>query len=416
MQAFCIILELGLWGGHGRQVEIAESFLQPLVTMVRRGGHFRRASYPQPTMEATHPNSDETHNQWLAWIETESFKRFVFRLLQHDTNASMALLVNPIISYTELRLPVPDSATLWSAVTAGQWKLGYAPMANHQALTVGDLIEDPDALIRQGEMIDKDVAAGAMVSLTWMLTWDYTRMTSFQRLQPSRFNLLVTKLRYDELRQLLDSLTIVCASQTTSDPALTMRLELINLHIHMSFEDVQLFAGMQGAEQARAVYPSLSEWSLSESARKAVYHAAQVVRAARNLPQGFIQGPEAIMMYYASLALWVYGLLVGKHSGVGVGEEVHLDRAEENVFLRRFLQTGQGRPCIQSGAGGQGQTGSSVETTVGTSKPDAILETVISVFEENFRDTEMAPLPQKLIQLMQELSRAAKRSRHSGTS
>ncbi|KAK4900453.1 hypothetical protein LTR28_001416, partial [Elasticomyces elasticus] len=37
LQAYGLNLEIGLWSGNSRKIELAESFLQPLVTMLRRG-------------------------------------------------------------------------------------------------------------------------------------------------------------------------------------------------------------------------------------------------------------------------------------------------------------------------------------------------------------------------------------------
>lgn len=431
-QAFCIILELGLWSGHARHVEIAECFLHPLVTMMRRAGKFRAASYsqqqPRPAVADASPDarSEDTREQWLAWVEVESFKRLAFRVLQHDTNASMALLVNPIISYAEVQMPIPDSAALWSATTVGQWKTGFLSSrtsndSNCQRFTTGDLIDDPNILNRHAQTMDRDVGCSAVLSLGWMLTWEYTRMVSFQKVQPRQFNSLITKLRLDELRKLLSSLAVGLASvKETSSSILPPRLELLHLHLHMPLEDIQTFAGMQGAHQARAVYPSVREWAQGKSARRAVYHAAQIIRASRGLPDTFIQGSEAIIIYYASLALWVYGLLVEKQkqpssSGDNGGSmtascenHVCLDAAEESIALQRFIEFGVGNPCIQrSNQDAQAELGHD-RRLVYLDCPDAILEAIINVVRCNFQDMEMAHLTQKLIQLMEELRKAAR--------
>lgn len=50
-QAFMLHLEIGLWSGNSRKIEIAESFQQPLLTMIRRGGMLTRASYPTVTLD-----------------------------------------------------------------------------------------------------------------------------------------------------------------------------------------------------------------------------------------------------------------------------------------------------------------------------------------------------------------------------
>lgn len=417
LQGFCIILELGLWSGHSRRVEIAESFLQPLVTMMRRAGKFRRAGYAQTARntEPSQPESERVRKDWLDWAEAESFKRLAFRLLQHDADSSMALLVNPIISYTEAQLPLPDSTVLWSAVTAGQWKMGFPSRSNLQLLSAGDVIDNPDSLNRHAGTVDAEIASRAALSLGWRLTWEYTRMVSFQKLQPRQFNALIVKLRLDELSKLLSGLEMSLSSGPAASPGLTLRLELLHLHLHMPFDDVQTFAGMQGASQARDMQPSIREWALGESARRAVFHAAQVLRASRDLPHAFIQGPEAIMLYYASLALSVYGFIAEKRSAGGVSSSsvavtsVYLDDPEESTALRRFIEFGVGRPCIRRGNRDEqpeiGRNGPAVYLD----RPDMVLEVIVVVVEANFKDAEMAQLTQKLMQIVEELRNAARR-------
>lgn len=402
-------------------MEIAESFLQALVTMMRRAGHFRRASYPQPDVCYAPQNPEEDHRKWLAWVESESFKRLAFRLLQHDTNTSMALLVNPVISYTEVQLPVPDSAALWSAPTAEKWKQGLSSSSNYHLLTVGDILDDPDSLTKHREYIDIEIASLAVISLVWMLTWEYSRMVSFQRLQPRQFNALIAKLRLDELVKLLGSLSISLASEMSTLPGLAVILQLIHLHLYMPFEDIQIFAGMQGDEQARAVYPAISEWVSSESARRAVFHAGQIIRASRTLPHASIRGPQAIMIYYASLALWVYGLLLkrqpAEESGGAKktssstdtsGDDVYLDGPDETMRVRRFIEFGTGKPCIRSDDPNKAEGGPS--TVAYLDSPDAALTAIITIVQRNFGNKEMALLTNKLIYLMGELRQAARRS------
>jgi hypothetical protein len=125
-QAFLINLETGLWSGQSRKVEITESFLQSALTMFRRGGSFRKSNYPSPIVDVNDQNTPND-TTWRAWIEQESFKRTAFRLVQHDLNSSMYLMVNPLVSYAELSLPLPCSPSLWAAPSAQHWKSLLTP-------------------------------------------------------------------------------------------------------------------------------------------------------------------------------------------------------------------------------------------------------------------------------------------------
>ncbi|KAF4980018.1 hypothetical protein FZEAL_3880 [Fusarium zealandicum] len=405
-QAFLITLEIGLWSGHPRKVEIAESFFQPILTMLRRDGKFKRSAYPETK------NGDvqgvALRREWLGWVETESFRRLAFKMLSHDMHSSMALLVNPLISYAEVLLPLPGNPDLWNAASPEQWKFVSAAHDNSESLYVADLIDDPDLLSNHKGSTDAYIAAIAVLSCVWTMCWEYFQLSSLQRSRPRRWNALVTELRKDELLKLLGHLRLSLTSDFPTDPNTAMRLELIFLHLHMPFEDIQIFAGMEGPERARAVYPMIRDWVKSEAARHTIYHAAQIVQIAKSLPNGSIRGPAAIMLYHASLAFWVYGLLSDQSSDAtrAMSLSVFLDDAE-GIALQRFKGLGQGHPCIRWRSDTPGQENEPVRVPL--SQPDKVMEAVMSTVRANFAGVPVPHLTEKLAQLMKELQKSAKR-------
>ncbi|CAL5874204.1 uncharacterized protein PFLUO_LOCUS8492 [Penicillium psychrofluorescens] len=73
-QAYSLTIDVGIWSGNRRRTEIAESFTQPLVTMLRRALRFRRSVYTMivPLVEDT---GEALERMWREWVEQESFKR-----------------------------------------------------------------------------------------------------------------------------------------------------------------------------------------------------------------------------------------------------------------------------------------------------------------------------------------------------
>ena len=67
LQTFLLQLKVGMWSGISRKMEIAESFLQALLTMLRRGGRFRRLTWKEIC-----PFPDEQgvalEQKWLSWV------------------------------------------------------------------------------------------------------------------------------------------------------------------------------------------------------------------------------------------------------------------------------------------------------------------------------------------------------------
>ncbi|KAJ4120096.1 hypothetical protein NW768_010379 [Fusarium equiseti] len=400
-QAFQIILEMGVWSGLPRKVEIAESFFHPVLTMMRRAGKFKRSAYSDHKPSGPRPASRE---EWLKWVEDESFKRLAMRMLSHDANASMALMVSPSVSYAEVLLPLPGHADLWNALSPEQWSSLMTTRENSEPLYVADVVDDPDVLNNYVGSVDAYVAILAVLACTWTMCWEYLQIASLQRSKPRRWNTLVTEMRKDELVKLIGHLKLSLSAEASADPEIQMRLELSLLHLQMPFEDIQIFAGMEGTERARAVYPMVREWAKSEAARHTIYHAAQIVQMAKDAPRGSMRGPMAIILYHASLAFWVYGLL-SDHSRV-LSQNVYLDDAD-NISLQRFKGFGQGQPCIRwrSEIEGQGEAMMSVSL----SQPDKVMQAVMAVVRRNFAGMSTPHLTEKLVQLMAELENSAKR-------
>ncbi|KAK2672425.1 Zinc finger C2H2-type [Fusarium oxysporum f. sp. vasinfectum] len=404
-QAFVITLEMGIWSGLPRKVEIAESFFNPVLTMMRRDGKFKRSVYSQSkTMQSPGLVSRE---DWLQWVEDESFKRLALRMLSHDANTSTALLVSPSVSYAEVLLPFPEHADLWTAASPEQWNSLKSSRQQNEPLFVADVIDDPDILNNHTDSVDSYVAILAVLSCTWTMCWEYLQLSSLQRSRPRRWNTLVTEMRKDELLKLLGHLKLSLSVDSSADPEIQMRLELALLHLQMPFEDIQIFAGMEGPERARAVYPTVRDWVKSEAARHTIFHAAQIMHIAKHSPRGSMRGPMAIILYHASLAFWVYGLLSDQSSlSRALGQNVYLDEAD-SIALQRFKGFGQGQPCIRWRTEIQGE--GEVVISVPLSQPDKVMEAVMGIVRSNFAGMPVPHLTEKLVQLMAELENSAKR-------
>ncbi|KAM0562301.1 hypothetical protein ACHAPJ_001988 [Fusarium lateritium] len=405
-QAFLITLEMGIWSGLPRKVEIAESFFNPVLTMMRRDGKFKKSAYPDAKLGNTQGAASRQH--WLKWVEDESFKRLAFRMLSHDANSSVALLVSPSISYAEILLPLPGNLELWTAASPEQWSSVAASQENSEPLYVADIIDDPDVLNNRGGSVDTYVGILAALACTWNMCWEYLQTSSLQRSRPRRWNTLVTEMRKDELLKLIGHLKLSLSPEAAADPETQMRLELAFLHLQMPFEDIQIFAGMEGPERARAVYSMVRDWVKSEAARQTIYHAAQIFQIAKQSPKGAMRGPMAIIIYHASLAFWVYGLLSDQSSGVSraLTQNVYLDDAD-SIALQRFKGFGQGQPCIRwrSEIPGEGE----VVISVPLSQPSKVMEAVMGIVRDNFAGLPVPHLTEKLVQLMAELKNSATR-------
>ncbi|KAG5794893.1 hypothetical protein H9Q69_006064 [Fusarium xylarioides] len=158
-QAFLITLEVGAWSGHMRTAKAAESFFQPLLTMIRRTGMLNYSSYTYKP--STDRSGRSLQDEWLEWLHFESWKRLVCRIYKHDTNSSIALQVNPLTSYAEFCLPLPASKCMWTATSAGEWEslfLIQQQISSPQQVTLNDYMDDVDQMYVSDSTTDLGIA------------------------------------------------------------------------------------------------------------------------------------------------------------------------------------------------------------------------------------------------------------------
>lgn len=384
--------------------------------MLRRGGKFRWANYPKVIVRDDE-EGEELERTWRAWVNQESFKRLVFRVVRHDADASAALLINPLVSYADVQLPLPAPEAVWAARSAEEWKAAFLA-SGEQRLSVADFLDEPEKLQTNRGLVDTATTGLAFLSCTWTLAWELIQLSSFQRARPGRWNGLLLASRRDELLKLLSHFRLAMDANGPCAQELTMRLELTHLHLHMPFEDIQLFAGMEGPEQAREVYPAIVEWVRSEDARRAIWHAGQILSVAREMPRTTLQGHAATTVYHAGLSLWVYGLVaesVVPGMSIAPGEaatpEVNLDGVN-GLLLQRFIQFGSGRPCIKRISRTEGHYGESLDA-VHLRQPDMVLQSVVEILRASHEGVSKPRLVVQLVQLMEGLQRASRRAMDS---
>jgi len=343
LQAAVIGLRIGLWSGNSRKMELAESFLQPWTTMIRRAGWFGRKYeiiVPQPEDEG-----QVLQEKWRKWVEMETHKRLVFFLFRHDAHMSITLSLNPNISYAELSLPLPHSAQLWQAKTAEAWKAAMLKLPHHQLPSVLDLLQNIDRYVESRDLFDVEIATYALLSATWGLVREYRQQMSITAASPNQWcnGTLLLSSRLTELKRLLECLRI----GAPDTPSIRVFLETLSMHLHMSLEDVHLFAGVEGHEEAKRVFPSLREWVRTSSARQAVWHAGQITRYAKLIPG--LATFNAVAVYHAALGFWSYGVMLAATDTASESKSaeavVCLNGTDESA-AQRFIALNRGRAAI----------------------------------------------------------------------
>lgn len=264
----------------------------------------------------------------------------------HDAETSVSLQINPLLSYTELSFSLPASRDLWRAPSAESWRRIYLskerlsrpiPRVSEQgmhSLNVFDGLQDH---------IDVELCYHVVLHGFWGQIAAYRGSSGFYARSNSGTHRLWLKSQHQELYNDLSAFsTIIHTSPSLSHSThLALVLELFLMILHVSPDELQRFAGKSGEEEARRAALSLEEnWANTNEARHAIWHAGQVFLNARRLPPAGLRGFDAIGVYLASLAIWVYGRLNYPRNP---GEQqdpskfVHLD-GEETRDTKAFLQ------------------------------------------------------------------------------
>ena len=269
----------------------------------------------------------------------------------------MALNINPIISYADMELPLPASRQLWDAKSAIEWKGLFRTTAPERLPSLADLLRDMSQLTVFQDRIDTQFAASVLVHGLSALVNEYHRLKFISTSNSKHWHALVTNSRQQELDQALQHFRMVCSElHVQCRPEVILVCEVVSMLLYMSLEELQLFAGKEDKQEARRVYHSALEWIASPDSRRAVWHAGQVIRAARTMSPGSLTAFSAIGVYYASLAFWSYSVVSKANSArltgspnsqiSNTGPTVFLD-GDQGPDISKFVTLGCGLPALQ---------------------------------------------------------------------
>ncbi|KAI1338659.1 c6 zinc finger domain-containing protein [Xylariaceae sp. FL0016] len=426
VQAMMCEIDIGLWSGIKRKMEIAESHPQIVYTMLRRAKRFRG---PKKDLEPPneHDTGDTLHRKWLAWVEEESYRRLAYHAFLTDAQSSMAMGTNPVISYAEMSTPLPESRELWFAEDAEQWKSVYLRKPRTQSpLSLVDYLR---RTVEIPEYHDLQFSQVIILHGIWGLIWQHRQLESTLQ-TAGQGHAAITLLRQEVIQALQRfQVHFLGGGQDDLCPNACLLLELLHMYVHVSLDDVEYFAGKGDIEDARQVLPALQRWVAGSDARQAIWHAGQVVRAAKGFPPKRLRGFLTVAVYQATLVMWAYSI-VSAAEGVGAGvnatapspQHAHphaqnnnpppsshaivLDGLDSSA-VQRFITLGKGTPSITGPPGLEFAAPDLVPLSDQEAAIGATLEMLASNFSCQLEGDAPPPLVENLMQLLGDLSRAA---------
>ena len=332
----------------------------------------------------------------------------------------MACQVAPLLAPTELSLSFPASKELWSASSAQEWRTLYLDNDRtlvDKGLSISQGINSVSQL-RDQQNIDLTFAATLVIHSTWAIVYSNSLLNSLTRPQTFGQNHLETpsdSCQNSGTVHLMEQILINLSDWEGSlQPELALVSERTLLNLHLSFEQVQVFAGREGEEEARRAFPVLQRWAESSDARKAIWHAGQILKAARGCSSAALREFGSICVYHAGLTFWAYAVLLAArqntsqsqtHASRGlqnVGDPVWLD-GDDVPAVQRFISLNRGTPVVRDATG-------KPSGSISPSNPKALMELCISMLRKNnhvLDQGEDLPLVENLNQLMRDLGNAA---------
>ena len=299
-------------------------------------------------------------------------KRFAntqLRLASHylirDAQSSMALVQPPILCYMEVSLQLPACRELWSARSAEAWRRAYlgkdlTRLGSLPALNIS--ADDFATVLEYTDELDTDLTALVILSALTSHTFQYSQRCRARRYSTQRnADLLVSSL-YQENLDRLESFKATFSDwgREGLEPATEILYERQLMNLHASIEDLQYLTGKEGATLARNVLPELAKWARVKEGRLAVWHAGQMLAAARGLCNSTLREGSAVAIVHATLVLWAFGMLSEKEmsdtlgtprsgldKGQAVVKEVQMDGLG-GAAVQQFLLLARGRPVISS--------------------------------------------------------------------
>lgn len=363
--------------------------------MLRRSGRFQRQKDVLFTPQEDDAG-DDLEEKWQAWVEAESWKRLALHAFLVDAQVSMAFLTPPVISFTEVSLSLPAHEDVWWAKTAEEWKTAFLRRAPGQETSLVDHLREPQEL---PSCCDAPFSSLVILHGLWGMVFPHLQLRSVWTRQGRPHSAAMTLAHQELIQSLGDLRTNILDTEEKTCPRSTLVLELMLMRLHVSLEDIELFAGRGSQEQAREALPKLQQWAETREARQAIWHAGQVLRAAALFEHGQMCGFYPIAVFHASLAMWAYSVVSGikRSSGESTcSNSVSLDGSDCSA-VQRFITLGKGTPCIGA------------PYLAPLSDSEAAMGVVQSVLRGGQHDEQVLgqPLVQNVVQLLGDIGKAA---------
>lgn len=115
LQALLLVQAQAKMSSTRKNYEMAHIFHGAIITMMKRGRVYC------PSLEPAGNQHTTLDLSWLQWAQQEASRRTAFFAFIMDAQHSSVFGHTPVLSVSDLRLPLPCAESLWECSTATQW-------------------------------------------------------------------------------------------------------------------------------------------------------------------------------------------------------------------------------------------------------------------------------------------------------
>lgn len=316
------------------------------------------------------------------------------------------------MSFAELEFDLPVAKDLWLAESALQWRDVYLKKQWASIPSFIEAVQNPELLHQVASLIDAKVCAMVIIGGYWGQIWRLMEAKKFYPTTKAAYRLSMMT-EQDELYRGLVTGAASVSSLCNNEPTVVLFGEFFLMVSHVSPENIQRFAGKSGAEDSGKAFQTFQNWFHTSDSRMAIWHAGQVLRVSKCLLPTQLKDFYAVAVYYASLTLWIYGimLLAKEESHPEIinrqSTDKELDSSSqiflnepETVHVNTFRVVNQGKPGLAI------EDENEVVHFVPITSASRVLGFARNIYRRNFphMDEDLPPLLESLGNLMTELS------------
>lgn len=291
----------------------------------------RAYTAPPTTNDTRNAPSVSLESSWRQWIDDESSRRTAFFAFLMDAQHASLFGHSPILSVSDVHLPLPCPESLWECSSAEQWQsmMAHNPKPLLFLPTLKALLQKSLVPAACSDFSRFILLHGLLNLTTHLHARDGTTLgIGSGHIPPSR-DASAASGQVDDWKDIVsNAINTWSFSLLSLQPSLCLqagqplhRLAYIALHAHLTdflaiTKDRALLENPLIKRDYIKAEARVVSWSKTEEAKQSIYHSLLLVKETMFMGQRYCAREDNIVLrpwslYHAVLVLWAYGNITG---------------------------------------------------------------------------------------------------------